>query len=569
MVYRSLDPTIGRTVAIKAIRLTDFADPAERQRVRERLLQEARSAGLLSHPNIITIYDVLEGEGSAFIVMEYVQGPSLGEMLRSGRLPDGNQTLRYFGQIADALDYAHRKGVIHRDIKSANILISSEHDHAGLAKISDFGISKFISQDTTHSGTMIGTPNYMAPEQIQGLPVDGRSDQFSFAVVVYEMLTGTKPFRAESLATLFYQVCKQDPVRPHELNASLPAEADGVIARALAKDADGRFPSCTEFITALGEALNLSAKWQPARVAHPEADTMETAAAAAAVSETSSFLPPEAGVRETEQPVSSEPVSTIVVERPSEPPFPPLSRRTRFADEYDRGGNAAVWGNRVLLILAAGAIIAALVFSLTKASSREPKAAAVTNPPAQEREPVPPATDTTPAPATEPQRSAPGSKPAGTEPAPPKTSAPAQEVPAPLPVPVNVLITSQPSGARIVIDNRSSDSCQAPCNTILAPGRHTLTAELNGFDTARRIFTVPDEKQVAVFLSQSMGILMVTTEPGGSRVTVDGKEYGVTPITIRLPVGTHQLTIESGAGRHAESVQIENDQFTTRSFRWQ
>src|SRR5438309_10262097 len=226
MVYRALDPTIGRTVAIKAIRLTDFADPAERQRVRDRLLQEARSAGLLSHPNIITIYDVLEEEGSAFIVMEYVQGPSLADMLRDGQLPERSQTLRYLGQIADALDYAHRKGVIHRDIKSANILISSEHDHPGLAKISDFGISKFISQDTTHSGTMIGTPNYMAPEQIQGLAVDGRSDQFSFAVVVYEMLTGIKPFRAESLATLFYQVCKQDPVLPHDLNPSLSPQVD-------------------------------------------------------------------------------------------------------------------------------------------------------------------------------------------------------------------------------------------------------------------------------------------------------------------------------------------------------
>src|SRR5438270_2956629 len=280
-VYRALDPTIGRTVAIKAIRLTDFADPGERERVRARLLQEARSAGLLSHPNIITIYDVLEEEARAFIVMEYVEGPSLGDMSRTGRLPDGTQLLRYFGQIADALDYAHRKGVIHRDIKSANILISSEHDHAGLAKISDFGISKFISQDTTHSGTMIGTPNYMAPEQIEGLPLDGRSDQFSFAVVVYEMLTGTKPFRAENLATLFYQVCKQEPPPPHELNPSLPAQVADVIARGLAKDPKGRFASCVEFISALSTALNLSGGWQPAPNAEAETRTMATVAAAA------------------------------------------------------------------------------------------------------------------------------------------------------------------------------------------------------------------------------------------------------------------------------------------------
>src|SRR4051812_7241817 len=311
-VYRALDPTIGRTVAIKAIRLTDFVDPAERQRVRDRLLQEARSAGLLSHANIITIYDVLEEEGSAFIVMEYVQGPSLGDMLRAGQLPDRSQMMRYFGQIADALDYAHRKGVIHRDIKSANILISSEHDHAGLAKISDFGISKFISQDTTHSGTMIGTPNYMAPEQIQGLPLDGRSDQFSFAVVVYEMLTGIKPFGAESLATLFYQVCKQAPAPPHELNPTLSPQVDEVIARALAKDPEGRFGTCAEFIGVLGGALQSSIVWQPMRDTETETKTM----AAVAVADASAFGRPAFDRREYEDVIADEPVPALIPERP-------------------------------------------------------------------------------------------------------------------------------------------------------------------------------------------------------------------------------------------------------------
>ncbi len=569
-VYRSLDPTIGRTVAIKAIRLTDFADPAERQRVRERLLQEARSAGLLSHPNIITIYDVLEEEGSAFIVMEYVQGPSLGDMLRDGQLPERNQTLRYLGQIADALDYAHRKGVIHRDIKSANILISSEHDHAGLAKISDFGISKFISQDTTHSGTMIGTPNYMAPEQIQGLAVDGRSDQFSFAVVVYETLTGTKPFRAESLATLFYQVCKQDPSPPHELNASLPTEVDAVIARALAKDPEHRFATCTEFVAALGETLNASETWQPARSAETEAKTMATVAgAAASVSEPLGFLRPASAPRQDEEPIATNPVQSVVIEGPPEPEFPPLPRRTRFDDDDDaeRDARFAIWRNRAVLVLAAGVIIAALVFSLAKLSNREPSAPVVTSSSTQDAEPVPHTKNTTRGDTAEQRRSASISKRAETETAAPNTSP--LRPPASLPGPVDVSITTQPPGARIVIDNRFEGACQAPCNTILSPGRHTLTAELKGFDTARRIFTVPDEKQFTVFLAQSMGVLLVTTEPSGSTVIVDGKQYGATPVTIRLPIGTHQLAVVNGAGRHEETVAIENDQFTTRSFRWQ
>jgi serine/threonine protein kinase len=530
-------------------------------------LQEARSAGLLSHPNIITIYDVIEEEGSAFIVMEYVQGPSLGDMSRAGNLPESSVMLRYFGQIAGALDYAHRKGVIHRDIKPANILISSEHDRQGLAKISDFGISKFISQDTTHSGTMIGTPNYMAPEQIQGLPLDGRSDQFSFAVVVYEMLTGTKPFGAESLATLFYQVCKQDPTPPHELNPSLTLQVDEVIARALAKNPDGRFPSCGEFVNALGTALNLSGPWQAPASTDGDAKTLTSVAAAVGVSEPATSIGSTLKSRDNESPVAAEPAG----ERPPELELPVLPRRTRF-NERHRGRDLderrqPAWRNGAFLALAAAAIIAALVFLVARVSTREPSAPVVERPaPQSSNAKPPPATETTGSAPAERRRSEPAAKPrdptgsrnASGENAPPS---------APLPIPVS--ITTQPPGAQVTIDSRPETSCHSPCNTVLSPGRHTLTAELKGFDIARRIFTVPEDRQLTVIMSQSMGVLLVTTEPSGSTVTVDGKQYGATPLTVRLPAGPHQLVVANGAGRHEENVQIENDQFTTRSFRWQ
>ena len=565
-VYRALDPTIGRTVAIKAIRLTDFADPAERQRVRDRLLQEARSAGLLTHPNIITIYDVIEEEGSAFIVMEYVQGPSLGDMLRAGNLPDSSLMLRYFGQIADALDYAHRKGVIHRDIKSANILISSEHDRTGLAKISDFGISKFISQDTTHSGTMIGTPNYMAPEQIQGLPLDGRSDQFSFAVVVYEMLTGTKPFGAESLATLFYQVCKQDPTPPHELNTSLDAQVDEVIARALAKDPDARFQSCSQFVNALGTALSSSGAWQAVASTDGDKRTVTSVAAAVGISEPATFQRSTLRPRDNEEPLAAEPVP----ERPPELELPALPRRTRLdharSGELDERTNP-FWRNPALLALVGGGIIAALVFFLARGSTREPSApVAGSSAPQSRKTTTSPATETTRAAPPEQRGPEPAIKQSGPE---PTRNVSGETAPLSSPVPAAVSITTQPPGAQVTIDNRSESSCHSPCNTVLPPGRHTLTAELKGFDVARRIFTVPDERQLTVMMSQSMGVLFVTTEPSGSTVTVDGKQYGATPLTLRLPIGPHQLVVANGAGRHEENVQIEDDQFTTRSFRWQ
>jgi serine/threonine-protein kinase len=568
-VYRALDPTIGRTVAIKAIRLTDFVDPAERERVRDRLLQEARSAGLLSHPNIITIYDVLEDEGSAFIVMEYVDGPSLGDMLRAGQLPELRQLLRYFGQIADGLDHAHRKGVIHRDIKSANILISSEHDHAGLAKISDFGISKFISQDTTHSGTMVGTPNYMAPEQIQGLALDGRSDQFSFAVIVYEMLTGTKPFRAESLATLFYQVCRQEPAPPHDLNPSLTPQVDEVLARALAKDPDGRFASCTDFISSLAAALNGLGDWDPDAVTAHETIGMANAAAAAAGADLPTVTLSAQAPRRYHEPGEAESAPVIIPDRSPEPELLPLPRRARFErgdeEEYE-GSTDGSWRNRALLIVPALAIVGVLLFFSTRSSHREPSpSASVGNPPSntQSAEKNGDATGTG---SGEPKQGETKGKGTAREHTP--ASGP-QNIPLPTSSPVDVLISTQPAGARVIIDNHSERACQAPCITVLPPGRHTLTAELKGFDTARRIFTVPDEKQLTIALSQSMGVLLVTTEPSGSTVMVDGKQYGQTPLTLRLPIGSHQLAIVNGAGRHEENVVIENDQFTTRSFRWQ
>ena len=259
IVYKAQDPAIGRTIAIKSIRLLDLTDEKERERLRERLFREAQSAGILSHPGIVTIYDIAEENGMAYIFMEFVNGPPLEKMLRVEQTPDKETLLSIFRQTAAALDYAHKKGIVHRDIKPANIMIHED----GTAKITDFGVAKIVSQQMTLAGTMMGTPSYMPPEQVQGASVNGRADQFSLAVIAYEVLTGEKPFVAEYLPTLLYKIVREEPLAPQRLNPTLNSQVETVLRKGLAKNADDRYETCVDFINALSTALTASKGWTP------------------------------------------------------------------------------------------------------------------------------------------------------------------------------------------------------------------------------------------------------------------------------------------------------------------
>src|SRR5579862_4596371 len=259
IVYKAQDPAIGRTIAIKSIRLTDLTDDAERERLRERLFREAQSAGILSHPGIVTIYDIAEENGMAYIFMEFVNGPPLEKMLQQSQTPDKETLLSIFRQTGAALDYAHKKGIVHRDIKPANIMVHED----GTAKVTDFGVAKIVSQQMTQAGTMMGTPSYMSPEQVQGGVISGRTDQFSLAVIAYEVLTGEKPFTAEYLPTLLYKIVREDFEPPQRLNPTLSADIEAVMRRALSKNAANRYETCTEFVAALSAACNASGDWIP------------------------------------------------------------------------------------------------------------------------------------------------------------------------------------------------------------------------------------------------------------------------------------------------------------------
>ncbi len=253
VVFLAEDTLLDRKAAIKTV---DFAqdDSGQREFLRERLMRDARAAASLSHPNIVGVYDVFEQDASAYLVLEYVDGETLADALNRTPVPDAAFTFGILRAMAAALDYTHSRGVVHRDIKPANVMI----DRAGTPKIMDFGIARIAdTRTTTPTGMVMGTIEYMSPEQVKGESVDGRSDQFALAAVAYRMFTGGTLFGPHSLATLAYKTVNETAPPVSTRNSSLPRALDTAISKALAKNPVDRYASCGEFVNALAAALSL------------------------------------------------------------------------------------------------------------------------------------------------------------------------------------------------------------------------------------------------------------------------------------------------------------------------
>ena len=249
VVYRAEDPELGRKVAIKTIALSGSLQ--EMDTIQARFRQEARAAGTVSHPSIVTIYDVGREGDLAFIAMELVEGVELRQMIREGSIAP-RQALEIAALVADGLEYAHARGVIHRDVKPGNIMVLPD----GRVKIMDFGIARLQESEVkTHTGVLLGSPQYMAPEQVAGHAIDRRADIFSLGVVLYEMLTGVKPFDAADLTQLLFWVVNLPHKPPSERNPSLPPVIDYVIARALKKDPAERYATADEFAADVRECI--------------------------------------------------------------------------------------------------------------------------------------------------------------------------------------------------------------------------------------------------------------------------------------------------------------------------
>ena len=251
VVYRAVDPRIRRDVAIKTIPTHELRSFEGGEQLYERLCREAQSAGILNHPGIVTVYELDETDEVTYIVMEFVDGKTLRDLMNeSGGVPR-ERAVDIVAQTASALDFAHKKGIVHRDVKPANIMI----DSGGAVKITDFGVAKMLAAaSTTQTGMAVGTPHYMSPEQIYAKSIDGRADQFALAVIAFELLTGKKPFDADSLPAIIHQILTVERPSDEDL-LKLGHRISQALSKALAKKPEDRYASCFEFATALRSAV--------------------------------------------------------------------------------------------------------------------------------------------------------------------------------------------------------------------------------------------------------------------------------------------------------------------------
>ena len=252
IVYKGRDPKLNRVTAIKTIRFTDDFDEEQAAKIREQFYREAEVVAKLSHPNIVTIYDVGEDLDLSYLAMEFLEGESLESFARSDNLMPIRKSIDVAAQVCDALAYAHGHGIVHRDIKPANIMILKN----GLVKVTDFGIARATASSKTRTGVIKGTPYYMSPEQISGMKVDGRSDIFSLGIVFYQLLTGELPFGGENLAAIMYQITTVEPEPPTTHNPKIYKAAVAILNRALEKSLESRYQNAKQ----MGDHLRLLAQ---------------------------------------------------------------------------------------------------------------------------------------------------------------------------------------------------------------------------------------------------------------------------------------------------------------------
>src|SRR5438105_4434907 len=285
IVYEGYDPMIKRSVALKTIRADQLAGE-NAETVIARFRREAQAAGRLSHPNIVSIHDFGEEEGVWYIAMEFVKGRELKDYFQANERFTTADIVRIMTKILDALEYSHRHGVIHRDIKPANIILLPD----GSVKVADFGIAHIETSNMTQAGTTLGTPAYMSPEQIMGLPVDGRSDLFSAGVILYQFLTGERPFSGTSTSTM-RKVLEENPLPPSRFNVQAPPAMDAVVRKALAKRPEERFQSAGEFAAALNAAAHGEMAASAPRAVAADATVLATASAPPSAANAASTQP--------------------------------------------------------------------------------------------------------------------------------------------------------------------------------------------------------------------------------------------------------------------------------------
>jgi TonB family protein len=560
-VYKAIDPIIKRPVAVKTIRLDVPPLSPDYRAFLDRFAVEAKTAGRLSHPNIVTLYDVGHTEDKVpWLAMEYVDGETVAELLQGEKLKP-EVVIGLVSQIASAIDYAHAEGVVHRDIKPSNVIV-----YAGeKVKVTDFGIAKLMDADATHSGLMMGTPSYMSPEQAMGEDLDGSTDIFSLGVVAFEMLSGLQPFPGNNVTSILYKLVHSDPIHPDNLEVLglLPDKWHEVFSRVLAKTPSERYPTAAAFVQSLELCLGSwfgALEGETVVLHEPVLSPVQMTKASSATSEETVFVPPhippsratsDETIVVSPAPLPSASLETMTaaipaLPRPTDTVFlepkeldetiaspAPDAERTLYADpdippstadetvvQAPPGGPAMTVTirkprgvRRLLVPLAAAFLLAGLgAFLLSRRYSQEPPPAPID-----------------PAPA---------------------------ETPPPLPSTGSLRVATQPDGARVLIDG--ADRGVSPLVLDALPlGTYKVRIEQSGFE--------PEELEAAITAEAPAASLEVAlrpqapvapaapkpaafrlrSDPSGARVAIDGKDVGVTPIErLQVAAGSRVVRVE-------------------------
>jgi serine/threonine protein kinase len=608
VVYEGFDPVIGRRIAIKTM-LTEGLTSQEFREFKARFQREAQAAGVLSHPNIVNVFDYGEDGGTLYLIMEYLEGKSLEKLVEEQGMLAIETIIPMYDQVCSALDHAHQHSVVHRDIKPANIMILDN----GLVKVTDFGIAKMMSMGMTQAGQVLGTPNYMSPEQVKGRQVDGRSDIFSLGIILYDLVTGEMPFGGQNITTVIYKIINENPIPPRELDATIHPGLSYVICKALAKSPEERYQTCRELSDDLKNFKYLAGPASPSatimvKVPPLSSTDLERAAAPPVEISRPPAAPPEA-------------VPTTPIEQPSpgQVPVQVMPPPTTYQEPHT---SPVVW---VLLSLLAAVILGVLggggyyllkkppvvttpqvgqllvtanvsgakisvdgqtgpnwvtpytISDLSVGShqvvvSKEgydnyQQAVTIEGGKTNSFDASLPARAPEPPPKTPPERPVAGKvKPAKKEieatsaiPLPPSAGG----GPSAAPRTGQLLVTANVSGARISVDGSSEPSWVTPySSTIDRPaGTYQVVVRKEGYDDYQQSVTIEGGKTATVNarFSVASGEVVVMTTPPGLEVLIDGKSAGPSPARAAVVAGSHSYSVtRAGWPPYEGTVMVES-----------
>ena len=552
-VYKAFDPLIKRTLAIKTIRLDIPRQSPQYKSFIERFYHEARISGTLSHPNIVTLFDIGEEAGIPYLAMEFVEGETISSILERGIRFPPEKVIGLISQIASAVDYAHSKGVIHRDIKPSNLILYEGER----VKVTDFGIAKLVSAEITHSGTLLGTPSYMSPEQAMGDKLDGRSDIFSLGVCAFEMLSGEQPFPGTNVTSILYKLVHVDPIEPAnlEMNGLVPQKWHEVFGKVLAKRPDDRYQTATDFVQdleyclgawfgAIGEELG-----DLAHAAEARAEALEAADPLA------TLAGPAAGVATASAHFREGRADDSTASYPVIPPLPPgspaVSPDAKPTDTLPpEAPNAEPAPPTVMLSATAGPVTGATVLM---GSAPVPRTGGTdvtfknVPPPPTVRAPAPVFTEKLPMAAIP---ALPFADDTREVPVPEPAAAPMRRrrrgIPTGLILALACLLTLAAVGLGMAALYRrltAPSAAKAP-----APPPPTAAA-------------APAPTTVPAAAATASGRVRVESDPAGATVAVDGAPRGVAPVEVTgLDLGSHEVKAElKGYDPKTESVVLTSD----------